>query len=90
MGHSTPYCLQYDPDTDSDFKKLDPPSRKKILRGIHNKLGTNPKIYGKPLVGELKGLWRLRIGDYRVIYQIRKTERAVLILKVGHRREVYD
>ena len=90
MGHSVPYRLEYHPDTDSDFKRLDPPVRKKILHEIDKKLSSNPEAYGKPLMGELKGLWRLRIGDYRVIYQIRKISQTVFILKIGRRREVYE
>ena len=85
-----PYGIEYHPNTHSDFKRLDPPNRKKILHEIYKKLGSNPEAYGKPLMGELKGLWRLRIGDYRVIYQIRKASLEVLILKIGHRREVYE
>ena len=52
-------------------------------------LRTNPEI-GKPLVGRLSGLWRLRIGKYRAIYQIRKNELIVFVLRVGHRKNVYD
>ncbi|MGH7274745.1 MAG: type II toxin-antitoxin system RelE family toxin [Nitrospiria bacterium] len=85
-----PYRLEYHPDTDSDFKRLDPPVRKKILREIDKKLGSNPEAYGKPLTSKLKGLWKLRVGDYRVIYQIRKAGQTVFILKIGHRQAVYE
>ncbi len=85
-----PYGLEYHPGTDLDFKRLDPPVRRKILHEIDKKLTSNPEAYGKPLVGELKGLWKLRIRDYRVIYQIRKVSQTVFILKIGHRREVYE
>jgi mRNA interferase RelE/StbE len=90
MGHNMPYRIEYHPDTDSDFKHLDPPIRKKILHEIDKKLSTNPEAYGKSLTGELKGLRRLRMGDYRIIYQIRKGNQSVFILKIGHRWEVYE
>jgi mRNA-degrading endonuclease RelE of RelBE toxin-antitoxin system len=49
----------------------------------------NPRPHGvKTLVGE-HGLWHIRVGDYRVIYEIRDTESLVLIVRVAHRREVY-
>ncbi|CAN2042618.1 mRNA interferase RelE/StbE [Candidatus Magnetomoraceae bacterium gMMP-15] len=44
---------------------------------------------GKALKGRWKGLWRLRIGNYRVIYTVRKSELLILVVKVAHRRESY-
>jgi mRNA interferase RelE/StbE len=44
---------------------------------------------GKPLIGELVGIWSLRRGDYRVLYRIDDRERRVEIARVGHRRDVY-
>ena len=49
----------------------------------------NPRIHGKSLVGNKSGLWRYRIGDYRVICEIQDKEVIVLVLDVGHRREIY-
>lgn len=49
----------------------------------------NPRIHGKGLVGNKSGLWRYRIGDYRVICEIQDKEVIVLVLDVGHRREIY-
>lgn len=50
----------------------------------------NPRIHGKGLVENKSGQWRYRIGDYRVICEIQDTEIIVLVLEVGHRREIYD
>lgn len=74
-----------------DFKSITPSGQKIIFRDIHKKLSVDPKSYGKPLLGELKGYWRLRVGDYRVIYKIREDIVEVLVIKVGIRRdeEVY-
>lgn len=44
---------------------------------------------GKALKGELKGLYSYRMGSYRIIYQIHKEEILVIVLKIGHRREIY-
>lgn len=58
-----------------------------LKKAIEQKLTTAPQVYGKPLRHTLKNLWSLRVGDYRIIYQIK--EKTVLILKIGHRKEVY-
>lgn len=74
-----------------DFKPISYPDQRLILKDIRKKLSIDPKNYGKPLLGELKGYWRLRVKDYRVIYKIREDAVEVLIIKVGIRRdeEVY-
>jgi mRNA interferase RelE/StbE len=49
----------------------------------------NPREIGKALSGDLKGLWRYRVGDYRVICQIKDSELVILIVELGHRKDVY-
>ena len=74
-----------------DFKSINHPDQKIILRDIRKKLTVDPKGYGRPLLGEFKGYRKLRVGDYRVIYKIREEIVEVLVIKVGIRRgeEVY-
>jgi mRNA interferase RelE/StbE len=74
-----------------DFKSVSHSDKRTILKNIHKKLTISPFEYGKPLLGELKGYWRLRVGDYRVIYKIKEDIVEVLVIKVGIRRddEVY-
>ena len=72
--------------------KLDLPNipsiaRKQILHDIRKKLSINPEQYGEPLRKELFGYWKLRVGDYRVIYKIKKLELIILILKLGQRKD---
>ena len=50
----------------------------------------NPRIHGKELVENMSGKWRYRIGDYRIICEILDKEVLVLVLDIGHRREIYD
>ena len=50
----------------------------------------NPRLHGKGLVENKSGQWRYRIGDYRVICEIQDKEIIVLVLEVGHRREIYN
>lgn len=75
-----------------DFKSISHPERSTILKTIRKKLSIDPKGYGKPLTGSLKGYWRIRVGDYRVIYKIKQDLIEVLVVKVGIRRdeEVYN
>jgi len=49
----------------------------------------DPRLYGKPLTGNLKGLWRYRVGDYRLICSIHDMVLTIYVIEVGHRKEVY-
>ena len=61
--------------------------KERIGYAIIRKLRSDPFLFGEPLHGILKPHWKLRIGDYRVIYKIVKTE--VHIIAIGHRKEIY-
>ena len=50
----------------------------------------NPRSSGKALQGDLKGLWRYRVGDYRLIAQIHDNELVILVIEIGHRKDVYN
>ena len=63
--------------------------RKTIVRAIDERLATNPYSVGKQLKSELAGCYRLRVGDYRIIYQINKKDSHVLIIKIAPRGKVY-
>lgn len=75
-----------------DFKRIDPPSRRLILKSIYRKLSRDPEGYGSPLSGECRGYWKLRVAHYRVIYRIIKNQIMVIVIKVGIRRdnEIYN
>ena len=75
-----------------DFKRIDPPSRRLILKSIYKKLSKDPESYGSPLSGEYKGYWKLKVGYYRVIYRIIRSQVMVIVIKVGIRRdgEIYN
>ena len=72
---------------ESDIPSLSKSEKLKIKRAIEEKLVNDPVRFGKPLQYSLKGCRRLRVGNYRVIYVIEKD--TVLIVKIGHRKEVY-
>ena len=74
-----------------DFRKIGLEDQRKIIRAIRQRLATRPKDYGEPLRGELKGFWKLRVGQFRVLYEIREDQVVVSVIMVGFRRdeEVY-
>lgn len=77
----------YTPECVDSLKKLDRPTLRRIQHSIESRLSGSPFEYGKPLRHSAHGLWTLRVGDWRVIYQVNKE--VVWVIKVGHRREVY-
>jgi mRNA interferase RelE/StbE len=72
-----------------DLPRLTKSVKIQIRKAIERKLKSHPIEFGKPLRYSLKGARRLRVGDYRVIYTIEPPD-LVLIVKIGHRREVYE
>ena len=83
-----PYILKYHPDIkSSDLPKIDSRNKEMIKRAIEERLATHPEIYGKPLQRNLKGYWKLRVGDYRIVFRVSNT--TIFILGIIHRKEVY-
>ena len=74
---------------EDDIPALPKSAKRQIRRAIEQELTTHPFELGKPLRYSLKGARRLRVGDYRVIYRIEPPD-VVLVVKIGHRREVYE
>ena len=70
---------------------LDRQAQGVIVRYLRDRVqpSENPRQLGKPLRGEKKGLWRYRVGDYRVICDIRDSDKIVLVLALGHRKQIY-
>ena len=72
-----------------DIPSLSEAAQRRIRKAIEGRLGSNPVEFGKPLRYSFKGARRLRVGDHRVIYRIEPPD-VVLVVKIGHRRDVYD
>ena len=70
-----------------DLKKIQPADKERIIRGIEATLQEEPRS-GEPLHGEFEGLFKLRVGDYRVVYAL--SGRDVLVLMIRHRSKAYD
>lgn len=84
------FKIAWHEDVYKDLEGLDKPLRKKIVERIKEYLAKDPVSLGKPLTGQFAGMHRYRYGDYRVIYAIDMPEKVIKILKVRHRKEVYQ
>lgn len=71
----------------SDLESIGPSNARRILKAIGSKLTINPLDFGKPLSGNLADFRKLRVGDFRIVYQTRQTEVIVYVLAVGPRRD---
>ena len=88
MSAPGPYIVQYDPKALKELTKIDKPSARRIVRAT-NALSGDPRPSGaRPLVGN-PDLWRIRVGDYRVVYTVQDSELVVLALRVAHRSTVH-
>ena len=74
-----------------DLDALDPPIARRILRFLNRRIVAleNPRHIGAPLKSESGKYWKYRVGDYRIVAHIEDTALRVLVLEIGHRREVY-
>ena len=86
------WAYSFDERALKELKKLGKPAQREILKYLDERIATkeNPTRFGKALHGDLAGLWRYRVGDYRLICSLREGQMLVLVLKVGHRRDVYS
>ena len=83
--------VDFSKEATKTFFKLDKPIQILISSWIYNHLlkTDDPRLYGKPLTGNLKGYWRYRVGDYRLICSIHDYIMTIEIISVGHRKEIY-
>jgi len=84
--------IELSPTADSGLDKLDRPVARRILSFLYGQVAKpdDPRSIGHPLQGpRFAHLWRYRVGDYRIVCEIQDKKVVVLVLRVGHRREVY-
>ena len=83
-----PYKLYYHQDIPKeDLPGIPGNIRKRIKYAIESRLVSDPEKYGLPLKRGLQGYRKLRVGDYRIIFQVK--EQNIIVLKIGHRKDVY-
>ena len=85
------WTIEYSPEAIRQLNNLDKTIRQRVFMYLDNHIQgcKNPRYFGEPLVTNLAGLWRYRVGDYRIICRIQDEIVVVLVLTVGHRREIY-
>jgi mRNA interferase RelE/StbE len=84
--------IELSAQVDRELAKLDPPQCKRILKFLHERVAQldNPRSIGQALQGSKLGeFWKYRVGDYRLICKIEDNRLLILVLRVGHRREIY-
>lgn len=86
-GNNTHFTVRYHPQVrDEDIPRLSKAVRQRIRKAIEQRLANAPHEYGQPLRKTLKGYWKLRVGDYRVVYRIEK--QTVVVLGIRHRKDI--
>ena len=86
---STVYRVRILDTATRGLERLDKPVGRRIVKRIRWLAANLHSIRPEPLTGDLAGLYKLRVGDYRVVYEILQAEESIVIHAVGHRREIY-
>jgi mRNA interferase RelE/StbE len=84
--------IDWDSQASRELHKLDKQVQREIIKYLDEKIAPqdDPRVFGEPLTANLKGLWRYRVGDYRLICKITQSRLHILVIKVGHRKKVYE
>src|SRR5258706_10643299 len=83
--------VEFHPAAVRELRKLGPGGERRVLRYLRERIANSndPRRFGHALIGERKGLWRYRVGDYRIVASIEDDRFVVLVVAVGHRRGIY-
>jgi mRNA interferase RelE/StbE len=85
------WAYRFDERALKELHKLGKQAQREILAYLDERIAGegDPRRFGKGLKADLAGLWRYRVGDYRILCQIRNRELLVLVVAAGHRRDIY-
>ena len=86
------WSIKWEEKAKKQLAKLSHPVQRDIVEYLNTRIrhASDPRFYGKSLSGPLRGVWRYRVGDYRILCRIKDKEIAILIVDVGHRKEIYQ
>lgn len=91
MSNLVHWRLEFDRDAQRALRKLDPQITRRIVKALDELARLDdPTSRCKALSGPLVGLWRLRVGDYRILLNIQQGALVIIILDLGHRSSIYD
>lgn len=84
--------VEFDDRARKELRRLDPQAQRVILAYLRNRIATqeDPRRFGDPLRKNLSGFWKYRVGPYRVICEIQDGAVIVRVVRIGHRKNVYD
>lgn len=83
------YKVEYAKGVKKDLVRLPKGIQMRALEIVEGVLAADPHS-GRPLTGVYKGLWKYRLGDYRIIYRIEGDRLAIFVLRIRHRKDVYE
>jgi mRNA interferase RelE/StbE len=83
--------IVFEEEAKRDLKKLGSPEQIRISVAIAERIAVrdNPRKLGEALTGRFKGLWKYRVGDYRIIAKIEDQTITIYVIAIGHRSEIY-
>lgn len=86
------WTVEISSGAERQLRKLDPATARRLTVYLKRLLAetTDPRERGKALTGPLGGLWRYRVGDYRLVCELMDQRLVVLVVRVGHRSRIYD
>jgi mRNA interferase RelE/StbE len=86
------WTIEFDERAQHDLSKLDKPVAKRIRRFLEDRVAPaqDARAFGHSLKHQFSGLWRYRVGDYRILCQIEDEKLIVLVIEIGHRSSIYD
>ena len=86
------WTVEFDDAAAKELRKLDKQAQQEILRYFRERIATDedPRRFGKSLSRDLAGLWRYRVRNYRMICNIEDDKLIVLVLRAGHRKDIYE
>lgn len=86
------WTIEFEARARKELARLDPPDARRIRAYLRDRVAIrdDPRSLGTPLAGQWAEYWRFRVGDYRVICALDDTVMTVLVVRIGHRRQVYQ
>lgn len=84
-----PWRVEFSETARRNLKALDRQVARRLVAFLEQRVAPDPRAIGEPLAGGLAGLWKYRVGDYRLVAEILDGRLVVQVVRVGHRREVY-
>ena len=85
------WLIEFTPEAEKQLAKIDRKTAKRITRFLSERVAEaeNPRELGHSLKGALREFWRFRVGDYRILTRVEDNRLVVLVVRIGHRRQIY-